>query len=54
MILYSAGLAIGPLAVGAGMNAFDTAGFSVAVGAILAIYAFVAAGGVFTGRRLMR
>jgi len=54
VIFYSAGLAIGPLVVGAGINAFDTAGFSVALGAILAIYAFVAAGGVFTERRLMR
>lgn len=54
VILYSAGLAIGPLVVGAGMNAFDTAGFSVAVGAILAIYAVVAAAGVLTGQRLTR
>jgi MFS family permease len=43
VILYSAGLAIGPPLVGAGMTAFDTAGFSVAVGALLAVYAVVAA-----------
>jgi MFS family permease len=50
VILYSAGLAIGPPVVGAGMTAFDTAGFSVAVGALLALYALVAAMGVWRGR----
>jgi MFS family permease len=50
VILYSAGLAIGPPVVGAGMTAFDTAGFSVAVGALLALYAVVAAMGVWRGR----
>jgi hypothetical protein len=49
VILYSAGLAIGPPVVGAGMIAFDTAGFSVAVGALLALYAVVAAMGVLRG-----
>jgi MFS family permease len=51
VILYSAGLAIGPPVVGAGMTAFDTAGFSVAVGGILAIYAMVAAGGYIRSRK---
>ena len=43
VIMYSAGLAIGPPLVGAGMSVFDTAGFSVAVGGLLALYAAVAA-----------
>ena len=50
VILYSAGLAIGPPVVGAGMTAFDATGFSVAVGALLAIYAVVAAGSLFRNR----
>jgi len=52
VILYSAGLAIGPPVVGAGMTAFDATGFSVAVGALLAIYAVVAAGSLFRNRSL--
>jgi len=50
VIMYSAGLAIGPPVVGAGMTAFDATGFSVAVGALLAIYAVVAAGSLFRNR----
>jgi len=50
VILYSAGLAIGPPVVGAGMTACDATGFSVAVGALLAIYAVVAAGSLFRNR----
>jgi len=52
VIMYSAGLAIGPPVVGAGMTTFDAAGFSVAVGALLAIYAVVAAGSLFRNRSL--
>ena len=52
VILYSAGLAIGPPVVGAGMTAFDATGFSVAVGALLAIYAVLAAGSLFRNRSL--
>jgi MFS family permease len=51
VILYSAGLAIGPPAVGAGMTVFGGAGFSVASGALLAVYAVVAAGSLLRNRK---